>query len=602
MVNIIEVKANVLAVEFPYDPILVERVKGMPQRKYNAKAKHWQFKPTLANIEYAQKWFPEATWEPETAGYIEDALERKAKRDATAQAKTDGAFDFSLLDGVPFELPPLEHQKKALLLGRDMPYFAYLMDQGTGKTKVVIDDAAHNFRQGRTNGLLVIAPNSVKTNWVDPDDNFAETGLPSDRDEITKHMAPDIEVNKACWISSPTKHQKDLFNKARSKWGQPNMLHVLIVNVEALPHKRIMDVMFEFTLAHQTMAVCDESTRIKNRSAKRTKNAIKLRDNSVLARIMSGTPLIKSPLDAFAQFRFLDEDILGFSNYYSFQHHFAVMGGFNNYQTLYYKNLDELSEKIDAVSYRVLKEDCLQLPPKVYQKRMVEMTRAQAVAYNDMRDLMLVNLEDLGGEGSLSASIVLTQMLRLQQIVGGYLPELDDAGDTIGTIELMKPNDNPKFKEVMGIIDESGDQKVVVWCRFRAEIEGLAELLRARHNEFGFLEFHGGIGQKERRDIRKDFATNPRYKVLVANQDTGGIGIDEFKVAGVSIYLSNSHSTENRVQSEDRQHRIGSEVHDKISYFDIIMQQSVDEKIIKCLRENVNISSQIMKDGYREWI
>ena len=474
------------------------------------------------------------------------------------------------------------------------------MDQGTGKTKVVIDDAAHNYRQGRITGLVVFAPNSVKSNWVDPSDTYRITNDPNDMDEITKHMAPDVPVNGGCWVSSPTRREREVYKSFRSRWGEGDLLHVLVVNVEALYVKRVVQELTEFVTAHRCMAVCDESTRIKNRAVKRTKNAIKIRNMCPISRIMSGTPLIKSPLDAFAQFRFLDEDILGFSNYYSFQHHFAVMGGFQGYQILYYKNLEELSEKIDAVSYRVLKEDCLDLPPKVYLKREIELTRAQAVAYTDMRDLLIVDLENYGGEGHVEATIILTKLLRLQQISGGYLPQLDDAGETVGVVEIMPPEKNPKMLEVLDIIAEVGDQKVIIWCRFRAEIAGMARLLNQKGIEH--LQFHGGIKASLRRDIRKQFFSDPRYQVMIGNQDTGGLGIDEFKIASIVIYLSNSYSTENRVQSEDRSHRIGSEMHSLISYYDLVANNTNDSKIIASLRSDVNISAQIMKDGWREWI
>ncbi len=312
---------------------------------------------------------------------------------------------------------------------------------------------------------------------------------------------------------------------------------------------------------------------------------------------MSGTPLIKSPLDAFAQFKFLHSDVLGYDNYYSFRNRYATMGGFNGFQILYYNNLDELSSAINKVSFRVLKKDCLDLPPKKYIKRKIDLTKEQRSMYQDMLKLSKV---ELNGYENVTATIVLTKLLRLQQIAGGYLPELDESGETIGVVEIMPPKNNPKFQEVLRLIEESGDQKIIVWCRFRAEIAGLASLLE--HQKITFVEFHGGIAQKDRRKIRKDFYSNPHIKVLVANQDTGGIGIDDFKVASLVIYLSNSFSTEGRIQSEDRSHRIGSEMHDLISYYDLEAKGTVDSKVISCLRNNLEISAMIMKDGWEGWV
>jgi len=589
---------NNLAMKFPYDPILVEKIRGMPQRKWNKDKKQWEFKPTLVNIEYVQKWFPQAEWDNSTEQFVDSAILRRNKREEIASTKNNDAWDYSALEGVPFKMEPLDHQKRALLLGRDAPSFAYLMDQGTGKTKVTIDDAAHNWREGRIDAMLVIAPNSVKSNWVDSEDTFSVTNNPGDMDEITKHMADDVPVNKGAWVSSQNKREKKLYKEFRSRWDDTNCLHILVVNVEAIHVARVFAEVMEFVRKFRCMIVVDESTRIKNRTAKRTKNSIKARRECPIARILSGTPLIKSPLDAFSQFNFLDEDILGFTNYYSFQHHFAVMGGYEGYQVLFYKNLEELKEKVDSVSYRVLKEECLKLPPKEYIKRKVELTPAQRKAYEDMLHDMRV---DLGDKGEVAVNIVLTQLLRLQQITGGYLPQIDpETKENVGTVELVDPSKNPKFKEVLNIIDESGEQKIIIWCRFRDEIAGLCSLLE--HKGITHLQFHGGISTTDRREYRKRFFSDPSIKCIVGNQDAGGIGIDEFKAASIVIYVSNSYSTENRVQSEDRSHRIGSEVHDLITYFDIPAINTVDGKVISCLRENRSISRQIIKEGWQKWI
>ncbi len=593
----ISVLGNQLAMAFDYNIINVEKIKSMPQRRWNKSKNVWEFKPTLVNIQYAKKWFPEAEWDLDTDELVEQAFERKEKRDAIGELKESGEFDFSLLDDTIFKLPPLEHQKKALLLGRDMPYFAYIMDQGTGKTKVLLDDAAYNYRQGNIEALIVVAPNSVKTNWWDPEQTYLKTKNPDDMDEITKHMAPDIEYNAGCWVSSPKKIEREIYDKFARKIGDENVLQILVVNVEALHVKRVYEECLNVMTLRKCMIVCDESTRIKNRTAKRTKNATKLRGYCTHARIMSGTPLIKSPLDAFAQFKFLHPDVLGYDNFYSFRNRYATMGGFNGFQVLYYNNLDELSDAIDKVSFRVLKKDCLDLPPKKYIKRKIDLTTEQRSMYQDMLKLSKVELSDYQ---NVTATIVLTKLLRLQQIAGGYLPELDKAGETIGVVEIMPPNNNPKFKEVLQLIEESGDQKVIIWCRFRAEIAGLVSLLEQQ--KITFVEFHGGIAQRDRRKIRKDFYSDSHIKVLLANQDTGGVGIDDFKVASIVIYLSNSFSTEGRIQSEDRTHRIGSEVHDLISYYDLEAQKTVDSKVISCLRNNLEISAMIMKDGWEGWV
>lgn len=320
---------------------------------------------------------------------------------------------------------------------------------------------------------------------------------------------------------------------------------------------------------------------------------MKLRLNCPLARILSGTPVIKNPLHAFSQFNFLHEDILGFGNFYSFRNHYSIMGGYKDKVVLAFKNLDELSESIESCSYRVLKSECLDLPPQVYIKRRVTLAPTQIKAYKTMAEELFATWKD----DVIEAPIVLTQLLRFQEIVGGYLPIIEE-GVRVGTYEIVTPEKNPKMQEVLNIIEEAGDQQYIIWSRFNAEIEGLHDLLSKRSM---VATFYGKTKESDRVKIRKAFARG-EIVGIIGNPAAGGIGIDEFKAASVVIYYSNSYDTEQRIQSEDRTHRIGSEIHDKITYFDLIAPNTVDVKIIQTMRSNVEISKQIMKDGIKSWI
>ncbi len=299
--------------------------------------------------------------------------------------------------------------------------------------------------------------------------------------------------------------------------------------------------------------------------------------------------MIKSPLKAYSQFAFLDEDCLGFGSYYAFRNHFCVLGGFKGKQVLNYRNLDELADRIYACSFRVTKAECLDLPPQVYEKRHVHMTAEQLKAYEGMRKQLLAEHD---GE-VVEARIALTQILRMQQITGGYMTDGPDR-----EIELVSPEKNPKLMEAMAIIDEAPGQ-VVVWCRFIPELKAVARLLESEG--VSYCEFHGGVAEKDRYDIRKGFAAG-KWRVLLGNQAAGGIGIDEFKVADTVIYVSNSADTEQRKQSEDRNHRIGSEIHNQIVYYDLIVPNTVDVKIVQIMRRDGNVSAAVMRDGISQWI
>lgn len=584
MIEVLPVSSTELGLKFKYDPILVERAKGIPQRRWDKDKKLWTFKPTIENIEFVRKWFPNAAWDDKCQTFEKEAKERQRQREKVAERKRTGDIDFKVLDGVPFRMEPKTHQKVALILGRDMPSFAYLMDQGTGKTKVIIDDAAHNFREGRIGGLLVIAPNSVKTNWVDPDG--------SGDDEITKHMPPDIPYNAGCWVSVPTGKQKKIYEVFKDKQLQGMMLHILVVNVEALHVERVQDELRKFCNKFAIMIVVDESTRIKHRQTDRTQVAIKIRQLCPIARIASGTPIIKSPLNAYSQFKFLDPDIIGYSNYRSFENHFAIKGGYGGYQILTYQNIDELTEAIDKVSYRVLKDDCLDLDPKVYQKRMVPLNSEQLPIYRSMKENAIADIEGLE---RIEATIVLTKYLRLQQITSGFAPVLNEAGEMLSYQPLGKPP--PKIEEALNIIDEC-QGKVIIWCRFIPEIKMMAEALKKE--KISYVEFHGAISEADRLDARRAFQSaseNPR--VFLGQVQTGGVGITLSKARTV-IYLSNTFNTEDRVQSEDRAHRIGTE--GSVTYIDLIAPGTVDQHIIRSLREDKKLSDMILKDGIRAWI
>jgi len=591
----VELDGKNLLVRVPYNDVELIKARNIPERRWLKRKKAWKSPASLVNMEYIMMAWPNGEWSDDAKEAWFDAKAHKDARDAVRDGKDN--LDLSLLDHVPFKKPPMEHQKKALLLGRDMPYFAYLMDQGTGKTKVDIDDTAHNWREDRIDAHLIITLNSVKTNWVMWECHKED---PEDIDAIEDHMPDDVPVVKGLWISQPNgaeraewKNFEDQISKIASE-GKRSSLVVLTVNDTALDVARCFEFLQTFCTAFRTKITVDESTRIGNRESGRTKAATKLRLMCVLARILTGTPVIKSPMKAFSQFNFLHEDILGFGNYYSFRNHYSVMGGFKNKQTLDFKNLDELSDSIASCSYRVLKSECLDLPSQIYLKRRVQLSSAQSKAYAQMVKDMIAEWED----DVIEAPIVLTQLLRLQEIIGGYLPIIED-GERTGTYEIVKPKNNPKMKEVLQIVEEAGDQKFLVWSKFNAEIDGLYDLMTKK--DYKVAKFYGAVKEGDRVRIRKAFARG-ELDGIIGNPSAGGLGIDEFKAASIVIYYSNGYDTEGRIQSEDRTHRIGSEIHDKITYFDLIAPNTVDVKIIRTMRKNVEVSKQIMKDGWKSWI
>jgi len=580
----IEMRGSQLALTFLWSHIDYERAKSIPERRFDSRTKAWIFKPTLQNMSYVKQWFPTAQWDEAANEQYDEAKRRAEQRDSFARGSEPVHDD---LDAVAFKLPPFKHQRTALLGGRDKEVFAYLMEQGTGKSKVLLDDAAHNFRKDRIDRLLIIAPNSVKTNWVDPNGGT---------DEVSTHMAPDIPYVKACYVAQATQSTRHFIEQLWKEVDNPSILKLLAVNVEGLSSPRAIAVCEDFLSKGKAMIVVDESTKIKNRTAKRTKSCLRFRARCDYARIMSGTPIIKSPLDSFSQFSFLSPDILGYTSYYGFRNRYAIMGGYMGYQVMNYCNLDELTHRIAGVSYRVLKDDCLDLPPKLYSKRYVEMTDQQWKLYEQTKEQARTHLEELRESSTLETTHVLTQLMRLQQITSGFYPIFNEMGDQVDIKPIMEAEFNPKVQEIVELIQETNG-KVIVWCKFRQEIFAM---MRALEKEgIKHVVFYGDVKETDRVTARQSFQSDPSVQVFVGQVRTGGIGIT-LHAANTVIYFSNSFSTEDRVQSEDRAHRIGQTK--SVDYVDIVVPATIDVKIISVLRNNKHLSDQILKDGIKEWI
>jgi hypothetical protein len=567
----------------------VEKARGIPQRRWLKAAKVWSCRPSLANMDYISHTWPDAEWDDASILEYRQAKDEEQQRHRVLKGEVDlSIIDREIALGAfrKGAKPPWTHQKKALLLARDLAYFAYIMDQGTGKTRTVLDDAAHNYRMKRIDCLIILNKNSVKTNWVTLDQN------PEEPDAVDQWLPQDIKHSKALWQSDANKGEVEAFEKTifEAMHGRGGLV-IISLNYEALLMDRCYKVLENLCGYRKVMIVADESTYIGKPGSDRTKQATALRQLCKIARICTGTPIVKSPLKAYSQFAFLNEDILGFGSFYAFKARYCVMGGFEGRQVLRFINLPELSEKIASCSFRVTKGECLDLPPKIYPpKRRVYMSDAQATAYEQMKRTMLATIK--GKE--VSATIQLTQVMKLQQITGGYV-KMDD-----GTVsEIVKPENNPLIKETLGLIEEAGDQKVIVWAHFHEEIDALVRVL-TKHG-YRVAQFDGRVPERSRLQIRRDFK-NGLYDVLVGNQGAGGMGIDEFKIASVVIYYSNSYDTEARIQSEDRTHRGGSEMHECITYYDLVVPNTVRVKIIQTLRANKSISDEVMRDGLREWI
>ena len=473
-----------------------------------------------------------------------------------------------------FKTKPYDHQITALEKSWSKEVYAYFMEMGTGKTKVALDNIAMLYDRGKIDSALIIAPKGVYKTWYEQ--------------EIPTHLPDHIEKTVVLWEALINQKQQ---KKLDTLFSTGVELHILIMNVEAFSTQKGVAFASKFLLSHKTYMAIDESTTIKNPGAKRTKSIIGLSRMAKYRRILTGSPVTKSPLDLYKQCEFLDPYLLNHSSYYTFRSRYATMrsANFNGRSVqivVGYKNLAELSEKLKPFSYRVLKDDCLDLPPKTYMKRSITLTPEQQKVYQQMKGMALA---EMGGK-MITTATALTQLMRLHQITCGHF-KADD-----GTIQSIKNN---RLTELMGMLEEI-EGKAVIWAHYQFDVKTILNSIEQVYGKGSVVTYYGLTPDKERQDNLKQFQ-NPTSLVrfLIGTPQTGGYGIT-LTAASTMIYYSNGYDLEKRTQSEARIHRIGQK--QNTTYIDILAENTVDERIVKALRKKINIATQIMGEELKAWI
>lgn len=515
-----------------------------------------------------------------------------------------------------FNLEPFKHQWDALEKGGNKYGFAFLMDPGTGKTKVTIDNAAWLYARGVINAMLVLGPGDVPEQWLS--------------EQIPLHWTVK-EPRMALWRSNSQRRRRECLELSSKPIA--NTFTVLAMNHEALATDAGEKCAKNFLLAYKTMAVLDESDFYANPKAQRTRAALRLGKHALVRRILTGT-VADTPFDLFSQFEFLDPRILGCDSYFVFKHHYGVFSKefakykdpktgemkLRPYDSLqHYQRLEELYAKIDKYSYRITKEQCTDLPPKLYSFIPTHLSDAQLKLYNQIKekgfalirkaeDGQKVTLEDLGllddeelidalkeSSNRLTASIKLVVMLRLQQCVGGFVT---DDSKKVRCID-GDPEEVPRMRATIDKVREivRAGAKVIIWAQFRAELVALYDLLLEAPISAGLV--HGDITGDTRTAIFNKFKdVKSNLKVLVAHPRTAGVGMN-FAVATAAIYYSDGYSYRQRKQSEDRIHRIGQT--GTVNIYDLkALDVPMDESIAEIRSAKKNFSSAFMNGRVHE--
>lgn len=499
-----------------------------------------------------------------------------------------------------YKRDPLEHQHEVFMKTRDEEQHALLLEMGLGKTKIVIDTAAWQFAQGVIDFLLIIAPSGVHTNWI--------------TDEIPKDMPEWTNCKYAEWGSQMKKAQAAKVEELFDGYTDRTSLRVLAMNIEAFgvaePYykKKAGALAMSILNTFNVMMIVDESSFIKNAGANRTRRLITLSKHAKARRILNGTPVTQGPLDLYSQYKFIagpGAPLLGpySMNKRSFENHYAEweeqqrQDG-QRYKTLVgYRHMDELTGYVDQCSTRLTKAECLNLPPKLYSKIRVEMHKEQKRLYKKAETEGLL---ELGAGGEVTLDNVLVLWLRLQQIVGGFIP-VDDVDPTYGEKKVTQCilddyQDLPRFQEFAQRIDQVQSGKVIIICRFLAEVK----MWRDHYGDKA-VTYVGKAHYKDpdtRNENKRRFQEDDSVQIMIGNRSMAR-GLTLTACQSMFFY-SNTFSLDDRLQTEDRAHRIGQT--NPVSYYDGYSEGTIDVKLVQAYRTKKELADIITKDNPTSWV
>lgn len=549
-------------------------VRNIPSRKFNPGGKVWTAPATRLNVKYMEEKLKDAQWS-------RLAVMKLAEVRASVQQVIAPALPWPA--HYKFKTEPMKTQRIALERAFGRPAFAMFKDMGTGKSKTFIDLASASRMHPLIDAALMVCPVAIRKNWIR--ELAIHCPLPYDVYVLNSEKPKEFEA----WLNTPHDF----------KW--------LIVGVESLgisarPYEMMLQYLRKFPM--RVIMGVDESSKIKNHAALRSQRCHFAARAAGIRIPMTGTPIAKSVMDLYSQFEFMDPDILGVGDFYSFRNRYAVFGGYENRQIIGFQNMDELMDIITPFIYQVRKEEAMpDLLPKMYTRRYVKMTAKQSKHYRSM----VKDRKVIGDDGrSSTVKNVLGMTLRLQQIAGGFVPleTVDPFTCKIKVVAEPIDTKNPKIEDLLDFCDEF-DGKMIVWAAFRPEIDAIAKALREKYGDDMVVECHGGI-EEAQRDINVNvlFQTGkPRF--VVGNVSTGGMGLT-MTAATCEYYFSNTHNFIDRAQSEDRAHRKGQK--NSVLYVDVVAQidmgngqlnDSVDITIVNSNESKKDLSEYVKDEIQR---
>lgn len=485
----------------------------------------------------------------------------------------------------PYKTKPKEIQRTALDALYGHKYSALFVEMGIGKTKISLDKMAQHYRDGDIDAIVVFCPCSIRFNWAR---------------EILLHCAVPSEY----YILSKLQTKKDIREFTRFMGKNPSELKILIVGTESVQTKtsKVLLGVKKFIAQHRYGMIVDEAHDIKNHKSNRSQNIKELSKDAAYRLAMTGTPISQGILDLYGIFDYIDNNIIGVGDYWSFRNRYCVVEDVRidmfrkAKQVVGYQNIDELLQTIKPFVFEARKKDVLDLPDKTFMVRKVNLSKEHSSVYNEMKSNRETNLGD--SDISITAKNAISAYSALQQIAGGYVSRgtgsYTNSGDEIRElVEIVTPDKNPKILELKKVISEiPDDEQVIIWARYRSEIKVISNALkdyRCDKYERDCAVFIDQTDEKRSEIISE--MTNKKTRYFISTQQSGGTGITLTSVAYV-IYYSNLFSYRDRAQSEDRNHRIGQEKN--VTYIDIVAEGTVDETILSVLKDKKNMADYVM--------
>jgi len=555
-VGIITSNGTTLEYRGGYNPHIVQTIKQIPGRLWHPDKRIWEFPTTLEVLELLN--FPEVEITPEAM----NALRRKREAEKMAQFIKTNAEKAVPKKPMPIKggVKPFDHQVRGFNIGIMLSKAGLFMEQGCGKSLTAVAIAGRRYLDRQVKRVLVVAPLSVLPVWKREFAEYAD--FPSE-----------VKI-----LNGPLKKRIEMLKNFNA-----DALQVAVINYEAVWRAEIFTAIKAWK---PDMVIADESQRIANHAAKQSRGMHKLGDLVNYKLILTGTPITGNPLGFYSQYRFLDPDIFG-KSFYAFRNRYAVMGGYQNKQVVGFQNKEELVRKAHSIAYRITKAEALDLPDMVDQELYCELEPSAARYY---QEIVAYNVAELESGEQVTATNVLTKLLRLQQIAGGHAPE-----DETGRLARVSKAKETVLEETLKDLLDAG-KKVVIFARFLPEIDVIRDIAGKLVGD-GYRYITGAVPMDSRSRAVEEFQSDPSCRIFIAQIQTAGLGIT-LTAADTAIFYSMDFSYANYEQAKARIHRIGQE--NKVTYIHLLAQGTVDEKIYSVLREKKSIADDVV-DNWKQY-